>query len=50
MESFKGLPGRLEFVKEAKGVKYYNDTTATTPEAVMVALDSLPPRAGKQRK
>ena len=35
MESFKGLPGRLEFVKEAKGVKYYNDTTATTPEAVM---------------
>ena len=41
VESFKGLPGRLEFVRETKGVKYYNDTTATTPEAVMVALDSF---------
>ena len=30
VENFKGLPGRLEFIREAKGVKYYNDTTATT--------------------
>lgn len=47
VENFKSLPGRLEFVKEIKGVKYYNDTTATTPEAVMVALDSLKKHKGK---
>ena len=31
VESFKGLPGRLEFIREIGRVKYYNDTTATTP-------------------
>ena len=52
VENFKGLPGRLEFVREVNGVKYYNDTTATTPEAVEVALDSLPPhrRASKENR
>ena len=46
VESFKGVPGRLEFVREIKGVKYYNDTTATTPEAAIVALRALnsPPK------
>ncbi|MBI2482088.1 MAG: UDP-N-acetylmuramoyl-L-alanine--D-glutamate ligase [Candidatus Vogelbacteria bacterium] len=38
---FKGLPGRLELIKEVKGVKYYNDTTATTPDAVMAAVHTL---------
>lgn len=47
VENFKGLPGRLEFVKEIRGVRYYNDTTATTPEAVIVALDSLKEHKGK---
>ena len=47
VESFKGLPGRLEFIREAKGAKYYNDTTATTPEAVIVALDSLKNKKAK---
>ncbi len=42
LRNFKGIEGRLEFVKEIKGVKYYNDTTATTPEATIVALKSLP--------
>ena len=46
-ENFKGLPGRLEFIREVKGVKYYNDTTATTPEAVMAALESLKESKGK---
>jgi len=41
VENFKGVPGRLEFVREIKGVKYYNDTTATTPEAVIAALRAL---------
>jgi len=47
VEKFKGLPGRLEFIKEVKGIKFYNDTTATTPEAVIAALKSL---KGKKRR
>ncbi len=41
IESFKGVSGRLELVKSVKGVKYYNDTTATTPEATIAALRAL---------
>jgi UDP-N-acetylmuramoylalanine--D-glutamate ligase len=41
LKNFKGVPGRLEFIREIRGVKYYNDTTATTPEATLVALQSL---------
>jgi len=39
--SFNGLEYRIEFVKEIKGVKYYNDSFATTPEATIVALRSF---------
>jgi UDP-N-acetylmuramoylalanine--D-glutamate ligase len=41
VEDYAGVPGRLEFVQEVKGVKYYNDTTATTPDGVMAALKAL---------
>lgn len=41
LEQFAGVPGRLELVKEADGVRFYNDTTATTPEATLAALDAL---------
>ena len=41
LESFAGVPGRLELVREANGVKVYNDTTATTPEATLAALAAL---------
>ncbi len=41
VESFTGVPGRLELVRSVKGVKYYNDTTATTPEATIAALRAL---------
>lgn len=41
VEAYKGVPGRLELVREVKGVKYYNDTTATTPDGVMAALTAL---------
>ncbi|MEK9183489.1 MAG: UDP-N-acetylmuramoyl-L-alanine--D-glutamate ligase, partial [Patescibacteria group bacterium] len=47
VENFSGVSGRLEFIGETKGVKYYNDTTATTPEATMVALNSLKENKGK---
>lgn len=41
LESFGGVPGRLELVREVNGVKVYNDTTATTPEATLAALQAL---------
>jgi UDP-N-acetylmuramoylalanine--D-glutamate ligase len=41
LESFSGVPGRLELVREVSGVKVYNDTTATTPEATLAALAAL---------
>lgn len=36
--SFKGLEHRLELVRNIKGVKYYNDSFATTPESAITAL------------
>jgi len=47
VEKFKGLPGRLEFIKEVRGVKFYNDTTATTPEGVIAGLEALKKHKGK---
>ncbi len=41
LESFAGVPGRLELIAEKNGVKIYNDTTATTPEATLAALRTL---------
>ncbi len=41
VENFTGVEGRLEFVKEVKGVKIYNDTCATTPDATLTGLRAL---------
>ncbi len=41
LRAFRGVPDRLELVATVNGVRFYNDTTATTPAAVAVALDSL---------
>lgn len=41
VENFGGVEGRQEFVRDYKGIKIYNDTTATTPDATLVALKSL---------
>jgi UDP-N-acetylmuramoylalanine--D-glutamate ligase len=38
LAEFAGLPHRLEFVREVDGVRYYNDSKATSPEAVATAL------------
>jgi len=35
---FAGLPHRVELVGEANGVRYYDDSKATTPGAVLAAL------------
>ncbi len=41
LSSFSGLEHRLEFVRELEGVKYYDDSFATTPEAAVVALKAF---------
>jgi UDP-N-acetylmuramoylalanine--D-glutamate ligase len=41
LKNFKSIEGRLQLLREIKSVKYYNDTTATTPEATIVALKTL---------
>ncbi|HAX49893.1 MAG TPA: UDP-N-acetylmuramoyl-L-alanine--D-glutamate ligase, partial [Bacteroidetes bacterium] len=38
LENFKGVEHRLEFVRELKGVKYYNDSKATNVNSVWYAL------------
>jgi len=43
LESFAGVPGRLELVAEKNGVKIYNDTNSTTPEATLAAIEALTP-------
>jgi UDP-N-acetylmuramoylalanine--D-glutamate ligase len=34
LESFKGLENRQEFIRELDGIKFYNDTCATSVEAI----------------
>lgn len=40
---FPGLPHRLELVATVRGVRYYNDSIATIPEAAIAALTAFPP-------
>lgn len=41
LASFAGVPHRLEFVAEIDGVKFINDSAATTPHAALHALRSI---------
>ncbi|MFH1745178.1 MAG: UDP-N-acetylmuramoyl-L-alanine--D-glutamate ligase [bacterium] len=41
VENFKGLEHRIEFVAEKNGVKYFNDSFATTPESAITAINSF---------
>lgn len=41
IREFSGVPHRLEFVAQAQGVRYYDDTTATTPDATIAALEAF---------
>ncbi|MEI7425073.1 MAG: UDP-N-acetylmuramoyl-L-alanine--D-glutamate ligase [Candidatus Staskawiczbacteria bacterium] len=41
LKTFKGVPSRQEFVREVRGVKYFNDTTATMPDAVIAAIHTF---------
>jgi UDP-N-acetylmuramoylalanine--D-glutamate ligase len=37
-EDFRGVPHRLEMVRELRGVRWYNDSTATAPERSIAAI------------
>src|SRR5260370_40298567 len=42
IKSFKGVAHRLELVGEWDGVRWYNDSKATNPDAGRVALSAFP--------
>jgi UDP-N-acetylmuramoylalanine--D-glutamate ligase len=41
LDRFPGIPHRLEFFLEARGVRFYNDTAATIPEAAAAAIGAF---------
>lgn len=41
LSDFRGLEGRLQFIDKIKGVKYINDTTATSPDAAIAAIETV---------
>ena len=41
MQTFKGLPNRLQLVDEIDDVKYYNDSFSTTPETTIAAIEAF---------
>ncbi len=41
IEEFKGVPHRIEFVKEINGVKWYNDSASSTPSRTISGLNAF---------
>ncbi len=42
LASFKGLPHRLKFIREVRGVKYFDDSISTTIGSARAAVESFP--------
>ncbi|MFA9478787.1 UDP-N-acetylmuramoyl-L-alanine--D-glutamate ligase [Phycisphaerales bacterium AB-hyl4] len=42
LADFAGLPHRLQFAAEHVGVRFFNDSKSTTPDAARRAIDSFP--------
>ncbi len=45
--NFKGVEHRIEFVSEIDGVKFYNDSKATSVDATLKALEAMSESGGK---
>jgi len=41
LRTFSGLEEHLELIREVDGVKYYNDTYATAPDAALAAMNAF---------
>jgi len=41
LSEFRGIEHRIEFFHEAKGVKFYNDSAATIPQAACACIEAL---------
>lgn len=41
LRAFKGLPYRIEFVREVNGISYYNDSFSSSTPAVLAAINSF---------
>ena len=39
--AFKGVEHRIEFVREVKGIKYYNESKGTNPDAAIKAVKAM---------
>ncbi|MDO4612185.1 MAG: UDP-N-acetylmuramoyl-L-alanine--D-glutamate ligase [Candidatus Saccharibacteria bacterium] len=42
LSNFRGLPHRLEFIREKDSVKYYDDNFSTNPASTRVAIEAFP--------
>ena len=42
LSAYKGIEHRLEFFYEANGVRFYNDSAATVPQAAAACIEALP--------
>jgi len=47
LKEFEGLSGRQSLVREIKGISFVNDTTATSPDGTIAALDRF--HKGKEK-
>lgn len=47
VRNFKGVEHRVEFVEEIEGVKFYNDSKATSVDATLKALEALSEEDGE---
>ena len=41
LKKFKAVPHRIEFVREVKGVAYYNDSKGTNPDAAIKGIQAM---------
>ncbi len=41
LKTFKGLPHRLQLIRDHNGIKFYNDSFSTTPETTLAAIESF---------
>lgn len=44
LATFRGVPHRLEFIREWRGIRFFNDSKATNVDSTRVALEAFPGR------